>query len=68
MKCPVCDTNAVTHPTQICMGCVMARAKTATTGGRCRCPKTLKNPRTVTTRSRSWVACDRCLGTIKQLT
>ena len=50
-----------------CMACITARMKAATNGGRCVCRKADKRPRTITTRSRSWVGCDRCLGTIKTL-
>lgn len=50
-----------------CMACVRARHKAVVNGGRCSCPKSMKKPRTVSNGNRTWVACDRCLGSIKQL-
>ena len=50
-----------------CWECVKARARTVGNRGRCTCPKTLKRPREVSTSIRAWLACDRCLGTIKSL-
>ena len=68
--CPVCgepaDLFAIADGGP-CMNCVRARAATVGANGRCRCPKSKQRPRTVKTRSRSWVACDRCLGTIRQI-
>jgi hypothetical protein len=53
----------------ICMACVRARAKVATTGrGHCTCPKRLKRPTDVKQiGSRRWISCERCLGQIEQL-
>ena len=68
--CPVCgepaDLFAIADGGP-CMDCVRARAASVAANGRCRCPKAKQQPRTVTTRSRSWVACDRCLGSIRQI-
>ena len=50
----------------ICMGCVKARHRAAISH-KCSCPKKLKRPREVTNKIRQWIACDRCLGAIKQL-
>lgn len=57
----------------VCMDCVAARGKCATTWrNTCKCGRK-KNPGEVTTvrlgqtGERSWVPCKRCLGTIKQL-
>jgi hypothetical protein len=52
----------------VCMPCTQARAKTVANRGKCTCPKTLKRPRTASNGlGRTWMACDRCLGSIKQL-
>ena len=51
-----------------CMACVRVRARAATTGGRCRCGRDAIPGATRKVYSRSWIPCDRCLGTIKQLT
>lgn len=54
---------------QPCLPCVKARAKVATVGrGRCTCPKHLKRPTDLKRiGSRSWIACNRCLGQIRQV-
>lgn len=44
---------------------IMARQKAAF-GGRCKCAK-LRDPVTKSVGSRTWLACLRCLGTIKQI-
>jgi hypothetical protein len=51
----------------VCFDCVRARARTATTGQRCRCGRR-KNP---TTQTRPWLGrtetrqvCNRCLGAV----
>ena len=65
----VCDacgerTFAWVNP---CMPCVKARHRAAVTH-RCACPKRLKRPTEVKQiGSRRWIACERCLGTIEQL-
>lgn len=68
VACDACGerTFAWTNP---CLACVKARARVATTGrGRCGCPKRLKRPTDVKRiGSRTWIACERCLGTIEQL-
>lgn len=48
------------------MECVKARARATTGGGRCKCGRKAR-PRDVRTSGRCWVACDRCLGTIRRL-
>jgi hypothetical protein len=49
----------------VCMACARARHRAAVTH-RCVCGR-LRRPRTVSTGIRTWVACDRCLGTIRQI-
>ena len=48
-----------------CLECARAR-QGAAMDGRCHCQRQLRQPREVSTRSRSWVTCDRCFGTIRQ--
>jgi len=66
---PVIAAMASTDGHLICMPCVKARVKVATSGrGRCTCPKRLKRPTDVKRiGSRTWISCERCLGTIEQL-
>lgn len=66
MKCTACQVTEVLPGMDPCWGCVKARAKTAFSH-RCTCPAKLKRPRTIVTRSRSWLGCDRCLGSIRNL-
>lgn len=68
MNCPVCNVHSAYWDGTICMECVKARAKVASGNKRCVCTKRFQRPRTVETKHRSWVACDRCLGVVKQLT
>jgi hypothetical protein len=68
VNCPVCQVNSAYWDGTICMECVQVRARVASGNKRCPCRGRKQKPQTVETRSRSWVACDRCLGTIKQLT
>lgn len=49
-----------------CWECVKARARAATTGGRCKCGRK-RRERVVETRVRCWVSCERCLGVVRQL-
>jgi hypothetical protein len=66
-ECSGCGTP-VLKSNDPCWECVKARARTATVNrGRCTCPAKLKRPRNVDVGHRAWVACDRCLGTIRQL-
>lgn len=51
---------------QVCLDCTKARHRAATNRGRCSCG-TKRRDRLVETRSRSWIACDRCLGVIAQV-
>jgi hypothetical protein len=48
-----------------CMPCVRARARAAFTH-RCSCGRK-RRERTVSNGSRTWVSCDRCLGSVRQL-
>lgn len=64
MKCSACGIDSW-H--DICLSCVRARARVACGSKRCSCPKALKRERVIKTASRSWVACDRCLGSVRQL-
>jgi hypothetical protein len=50
----------------VCLPCTVARHK-AVVKKKCCCRKVDKRPRTIDVKFRGWVACDRCLGTIKQL-
>jgi hypothetical protein len=65
--CPVCGLDggllALSGP---CLACARARHRAAVTR-RCSCPARLRQPRDVESRSRAWVTCDRCLGTIRTL-
>jgi hypothetical protein len=76
MNCETCESTLnpveaamATDGHLICMGCVRARAKVATSGrGRCTCPKRLKRPTDIKRiGSRAWIACERCLGQIAQV-
>jgi hypothetical protein len=49
----------------VCMPCTCARHR-AVLKRRCCCGR-LRRPRRVSTGSRTWIACDRCLGTVKQI-
>jgi hypothetical protein len=57
---------------KVCWDCVKARQKTATTGMKCKCPKSKKRPFTATRkilgRTSSRVTCLRCLGAISTWT
>lgn len=68
-RCPVCNGPGYGMG-DICMGCVRARAKTATTGrGKCSCgSKKIPGPEvSVGGRyGRAWIPCERCLGSIRQ--
>jgi predicted amidophosphoribosyltransferase len=66
VKCSGCGTPTLAW-TDPCWECVKARARTATNRGRCTCPAKLKRPRPVDVGHRAWLACDRCLGVIKNL-
>lgn len=48
-----------------CLDCARSRQRAAM-DGRCHCPRALCRPRDIVTRIRSWIGCDRCLGTIRQ--
>jgi hypothetical protein len=52
----------------VCLPCTRARQRAATTGGRCRCPRSQRREVTVNNQYRRWVACARCLGVVRQLT
>ena len=69
--CPVCkgpaDIFAIADGGP-CMDCVHARARSVAKHGRCLCGcKKIPNPEIHRIGSRTWQSCDRCLGTIKQL-
>jgi hypothetical protein len=50
-----------------CLDCARARQKAAMSG-RCSCPKRLRRESKVKrVGSRSWVGCDRCFGSVRQL-
>lgn len=51
----------------VCMACVIQRHKTVLNRGKCTCRKAEQRPREVGNNIRRWIACDRCLGSIKQL-
>jgi hypothetical protein len=60
-------TFAWTNP---CMPCVKARAHVATRGrGRCSCPKRLRRETGIKSNGlgRTWISCERCLGTVRQV-
>jgi hypothetical protein len=61
------DTMGFLQGYTICMDCVKARHKTVLRLGKCVCRKADKRPRETGNKSRKWLSCDRCLGTIKQL-
>jgi hypothetical protein len=75
MKCEGCEGElnpmeallAAGDRVAVCMECVKARARAAMTH-RCGCGKK-KRPTGVLgrPRQRQWIACHRCLGTIKQV-
>jgi hypothetical protein len=50
----------------VCMECTRARHRACVSGGKCTCGRK-RVERTIVTRVRSWIACDRCLGTVRQL-
>jgi len=49
-----------------CMNCVRARAAAAAKH-LCVCPKRKQEPVEKSSINRRWISCERCLGTIKQL-
>lgn len=49
-----------------CMNCVRARAAAAVKK-HCVCPKRKQEPVEKNSINRSWISCERCLGTIRQL-
>lgn len=51
----------------VCMDCTKSRAKCVASHGRCVCGKKAVPAEVIRTGSRSWVPCNRCLGTIRQL-
>jgi len=51
----------------VCLPCTMARAKAATTGGKCKCGRKRRPREASNGLGRRWLACDRCLGSIRQL-
>jgi len=51
---------------QVCLDCTKARHRAAMNGQRCTCGAK-RNERVVTTPNRAWVACDRCLGVVRNL-
>ena len=51
----------------VCLDCTRARARAVGSGGRCSCGPKRRRERVVKTAIRSWMACDRCLGTVRQL-
>lgn len=71
IRCPVCDKPADIFAIADggpCMDCVRARARSVAERGRCVCGRArIPNPAIHRIGSRSWQSCDRCLGTIKQL-
>jgi len=66
VRCSACQDTLVIPSHDPCFDCIKARHKAALTH-KCSCPKRLKRPRTVTNKIRTWVSCDRCLGTIRQI-
>lgn len=66
MTCPVCSRPTMWADGKPCLACCQARA-VAATDHRCHCTTPLRQPRTVTTPHRSWIVCDRCLGTIRSI-
>lgn len=51
----------------VCMDCTKARARTVANHGKCSCGSKRKPGKVMKVYSRSWISCNRCLGTIKQL-
>ena len=51
----------------VCFPCTRARHKAVLARGRCVCHARERRPRQVSNGSRAWIACDRCLGSIRQL-
>lgn len=49
----------------VCMDCTKARHRAVVNHGRCTCGRK-RRPRIVTNGCRTWSACDRCLGTVKE--
>lgn len=66
-RCEGCGTplGAWEAHWRVCMDCTKARARAAF-GGRCRCGRK-RRERLVGARFRSWVACDRCLGAVRNV-
>ena len=62
--CEVCGGPSFWSP---CMDCVRARARSATTGHRCVCGRKRIESAVKRVGSRTWISCERCLGTVKQL-
>jgi len=50
----------------VCMDCTRARARCVANHHRCTCGRKGR-ARIIRTSFRSWVACERCLGTVRQL-
>ena len=50
----------------VCMDCTRARARAVANHHRCVCGRK-RRERTIVTAVRSWIACNRCLGTVRQL-
>jgi len=71
MKCTGCGTELGALEAlrwDVCMDCTKARHRAVTNRGRCSCGKK-RRERPVSFSSlksaRHWIACDRCLGTVR---
>jgi hypothetical protein len=60
----------------VCFSCTRARAKAVANCGRCTCRKAERRERLIEVRRkedghsagyRAWIACDRCLGTVRSV-
>jgi hypothetical protein len=61
----LCPLGPLDAGYSVCMACTRARHRAAVTH-RCSCGR-LRRPRQVSHLGRVWIACDRCLGTSRQI-
>lgn len=74
-KCDGCDKPLGFIESQywsVCMDCTKARARVATTGGRCKCGRKARQSNLHETHpgrdaGRKWYSCLRCLGSMEQV-
>lgn len=66
ISCDGCQKTMLYVGWNVCMDCTRRRHKAVCNRGKCVC-RTEKYGRTCKAYSRTWMSCNRCLGTIKQL-